>query len=156
MKLSEFKTALNQVSELVFLLPEGMQVPAHFHVTEIGKVNKHFIDCGGTIRDEAVVNFQLWVAEDIEHRLAPGKLLDIIRLSEEQLGINDAEIEVEHQGATIGKYDLSFDRGVFRLQNKFTDCLAKDKCGVDQPKKHVRLSDLNKTTSCCSPESNCC
>ena len=48
MKLSEFLFALNQVESLDFKTPDGTAVPAHFHITEVGKVEKHFIDCGGT------------------------------------------------------------------------------------------------------------
>ena len=115
MRLSEFKNALNEVNELTFVLPEGNNVPAHFHVTEIGKINKHFIDCGGTIRNEEVVNFQLWVADDTDHRFAPEKLKNVIQLSEEKLGIKDAEIEVEYQSNTIGKYNITFNNGIFKL-----------------------------------------
>jgi hypothetical protein len=25
-------------------------VPTHYHITEVGKVQKDFIDCGGTVR----------------------------------------------------------------------------------------------------------
>jgi hypothetical protein len=34
---------------------------------------KNFIDCGGKVRNETVVNFQLWNANDFEHRLKPKK-----------------------------------------------------------------------------------
>ena len=156
MRLSEFKNALNEVNELTFVLPEGNNVPAHFHVTEIGKINKHFIDCGGTIRNEEVVNFQLWVADDTDHRFAPEKLKNVIQLSEEKLGIKDAEIEVEYQSNTIGKYNITFNNGIFKLENKFTDCLAKDNCGVEQPKKKLSLSELQSQNSCCAPDSGCC
>lgn len=157
MKLSEFKQTLTGLEELKFNLPNGSSVPAHFHVTEIGKINKHFIDCGGVIRNESVINFQLWVANDTDHRFAPQKLLKVIEMSEEKLGITDAEIEVEYQSTTIGKYDLSFDSGVFVLNNTFTDCLAKDNCGIEeQPKKKIKLSELNNQEACCSPDSGCC
>ncbi len=52
-----------------FQLENGTFVPEHFHVTEVGVVTKHFIDCGGTMRNEKVANFQLWDANDFEHRL---------------------------------------------------------------------------------------
>ena len=64
MKLSEFKRILSQLEQIQFQLPNGELVPAHFHVTEVGSISKHFIDCGGTIRQERVVNFQLWEAND--------------------------------------------------------------------------------------------
>lgn len=47
MKLSEAKSKLKQLEKIAFQLPNGDLVPTHFHVTEIGKVTKHFIDCGG-------------------------------------------------------------------------------------------------------------
>ncbi len=155
MKLSEFKNALKEVNELTFIQPNGALVPVHFHVTEIGKINKHFIDCGGIMRDENVVNFQLWVADDVDHRFAPEKLLKVIAMSEEKLGITEATIEVEYQTETVGKYDLVFENGVFKLQNKYTDCLAKDNCGIPETKQKIKLADL-QAQSCCSPESGCC
>ena len=85
MKLSEIKSALNTLETIAFQLPNGQLVPNHFHVTEIGKVIKKFIDCGGTIRKEEVVNFQLWDANDYDHRLHPEKLVHIIKLSEKVL-----------------------------------------------------------------------
>ena len=50
MKLSEVKSALKSLETIGFQLPDGSLVPSHFHVTEVGKVSKHFIDCGGTLR----------------------------------------------------------------------------------------------------------
>ena len=98
MKLSEVKVQLQNLDQLTFQLPDGSQVPSHFHVTEVGVVQKHFIDCGGTLRDEKVVNFQLWSSIDIDHRLHPQKLKDIIQLSEKLLDMGDYEVEVEYQG----------------------------------------------------------
>lgn len=83
MKLSEIKEILPTLENVEFQLENGTFVPEHFNVTEVGTVTKHFIDCGGTIRNEKVVNFQLWNADDLEHRLKPAKLLNIIKLSEE-------------------------------------------------------------------------
>src|SRR6187431_2879726 len=106
MKLSEIKKHLKTVETVNFQLPNGTFAPEHFHVTEVGQITKKFIDCGGTVRNEKVVNFQLWNANDTDHRLKPQKLLNIIALSEKTLGIEDLEIEVEYQSDTIGKYDL--------------------------------------------------
>ena len=142
MNLSTIKEILPTLDNVEFQLANGTSVPEHFHVTEIGQITKHFIDCGGVIRTEKTVNFQLWDANDYEHRLKPTKLLNIIRLSEEKLGIEDAEIEVEYQGETIGKFDLDFDGKHFILKNKQTACLASDACGVP--------------VACCTPASGCC
>ncbi|MCH2021969.1 MAG: DUF6428 family protein [Saprospiraceae bacterium] len=155
MKLSEVKSVLNTLNTISFELPNGTLVPNHFHVTEVGKITKNFIDCGGTVRKEEVVNFQLWNANDYDHRLHPEKLLNIINLSERTLGIEDLEIEVEYQGETIQKFGLDFYNGRFFLISKQTDCLAKDKCDIPVHKPKIQLSQL-KNNSCCSPNDNCC
>ena len=134
MKLSEIKNKLKQMTTIGFQLPTGEFVPNHFHVTEVGMVSKYFIDCGGTVRNEKVANFQLWNANDTEHRLKPKKLLNIIQLSESKLGVEDSEIEVEYQSETIGKYDLEFNGENFILKNKTTACLAQDACGISENK----------------------
>ena len=155
MKLSEVKQILPTLENVEFQLENGTFVPEHFHVTEVGMINKNFIDCGGVIRNEKVVNFQLWNADDHEHRLKPGKLLNIIKLSEEKLGIEDHEIEVEYQSETIGKYDLEFNGKTFVLRNKMTACLAQDACGIPSEKVKRNLSEL-KPVSKCAPNSGCC
>lgn len=155
MKLSAVKSALKNLETITFQLPNGDLVPNHFHVTEVGKVTKHFIDCGGTVRNEEVVNFQLWSADDYDHRLHPEKLVHIIELSEKTLGLEDAEIEVEYQGNTIEKYGLDFDGTNFLLTTKQTDCLAKDNCGIPVEKPKVKLSELKKAPVC-EPNSGCC
>ena len=40
MKLSEIKSHLSGLKTIGFQLPEGSLVPAHFHVTEVGKISK--------------------------------------------------------------------------------------------------------------------
>lgn len=155
MKLSEIKTALKQSESIAFQLPDGELVPSHFHVTEIGKITKDFIDCGGTLRKEEVINFQLWDADDYNHRLHPEKLIQIIELSEKNLKLGDREVEVEYQGQTIQKFGVDFDGKNFLLTTKQTDCLAKEKCGIPTEKPKVKLSEW-KSTSCCEPGSGCC
>ena len=156
MTLSEIKNHLKDIKKIGFQLPDGSLVPSHFHVTEVGKITKNFIDCGGTLRHEEIVNFQLWNANDYDHRLHPEKLIEIIALSEEILKIKDLEIEVEYQGATIGKYGLDFDGTNFLLINSQTDCLAKDNCGIPEEKQKVVLSAIETTASSCDPSSGCC
>ena len=155
MNLSEAKNILKQSEKITFQLPNGQLVPNHFHVTEVGKITKHFIDCGGTMRHEEVVNFQLWNANDYDHRLHPEKLLNIIELSEKVLGIPNLKIEVEYQGETIGKFGLDFDGTNFLLTTKQTDCLAKDQCGIPTEKTKIKLSEIT-SEPCCSPDGNCC
>jgi len=156
MKLSAIKDILSQVEGVHFQLENGAIVPEHFHVTEVGVITKNFIDCGGTVRHEKVANFQLWDADDLEHRLKPKKLLDIIGLSEKVLGMEDSEIEVEYQAETIGKYDLAFDGTNFILIAKKTACLAMDKCGIPEPAKKAGLVNLAGPANSCTPGGGCC
>ena len=153
MKLSEIKQHLSTAEAVNFQLSNGEFVPEHFHVTEIGMITKNFIDCGGKMRMEKLVNFQLWDANDYEHRLKPQKLLNIIALSERKLGIEDLDIEVEYQSGTIGKYDLSYNGKDFQLIPKFTACLANDSCGIST----TGSTDLQTTKEAvCAPGSGCC
>ncbi|MDQ8005997.1 MAG: DUF6428 family protein [Pedobacter sp.] len=156
MKLSDIKLILSKLENVEFQLEDGTFVPEHFHVTEVGMITKNFIDCGGVIRTEKVVNFQLWNANDFEHRLKPQKLLGIIKLSEEKLNIQDFEIEVEYQSETIGKYDLEFNGKTFLLKNKTTACLAQDACGIPPEKQKTNLVGLPVAQSGCTPNSGCC
>ncbi len=157
MRLSEIKKYLGELKTIAFELPDGNLVPRHFHVTEVGKVEKNFIDCGGTVRHEVVANFQLWEANDYDHRLHPEKLVHIIELSEKILGLDDMEIEVEYQGTTIGKYGLDFDGKHFLLTSKQTACLAQEECGIPPQKQKENLSNLIEiSNNSCTPGSGCC
>ena len=156
MTLSEIKNHLKNLQKIGFQLPDGSLVPYHFHVTEVGKITKSFIDCGGTLRQEERANFQLWNANDYDHRLHPEKLIEIIALSEKILNIKDLEIEVEYQGATIGKSGLDFDGTKFLLINTQTDCLAKDNCGIPEEKQKVVLSAIETPAPSCDPSNGCC
>ncbi|MFL9838043.1 DUF6428 family protein [Flavobacterium sp. ST-75] len=153
MRLSEIKTILETVETVNFRFPDGGYVPEHFHVTEVGVVTRNFIDCGGTVRKEVVANFQLWDANDFEHRLKPKKLRNIIALSERVLGMEDSEIEVEYQGVTINKYGLDFDGKDFVLIVKNTACLAEDACGIIEAQKE---NEVKNEQSCCTPGGGCC
>lgn len=161
MTLKEVKEQLQKQDQVVFKLEDGTKIPAHFHVTEVGEVNKRFIDCGGTLREERVANFQLWTADDVEHRLSAEKLRSIIQLSEEKLFISELlPVEVEYQSSTIGKYHLGFEGNSFILKSTLTDCLAKDKCGIPEEKlpkaskPKVKLSEWQQMK--CEPNSGCC
>ena len=157
MKLQEIKTQLKRVSVVNFKLPNGKFVEPHFHVTEVGEITKHFIDCGGVERIEKKVSFQLWSADDYDHRIHPEKLLQIINLSQDKLGIGNHEVEIEYQGAeSIQKYGLDYDGKDFNLTSMETACLSSDACGIPEKVK-VDLSNLAASTSnCCSPGGGCC
>ena len=147
MKLSELKSKLESISKVEFVFQNGKSIPNHFHVTEIGEVNKNFIDCGGIKRNESTINFQLWTTDDFNHLLSAEKLKSIIELSEKELSLKDDEIEVEYQSETIGKYSLDFNEGKFVLVPTQTECLSLDSCVIPTEK-------LNSNQ--CKPGSGCC
>lgn len=107
------------------------------------------------MRREHSVNFQLWYSDDLDHRLDPKKLVDIITLSEDKLGLSDTEVEVEYQSDTIGKYGLDFDGTSFLLTAKQTDCLAKEGCGIPAAQS-FELDSLIANPNSCAPGGNCC
>lgn len=155
MKISALKELLKDQKELSVRLASGEAVPAHFHLTELGVVNKHFIDCGGTERIEKKANFQLWVAGDYEHRLSASRLLEIIELGETRLGLGDLEIEVEYQRESVTKYHLSYEAPDFILVPTQTNCLAPDHCGI--PEEQLKIKPITlQTQSTCDPNSGCC
>ncbi|MBX7242897.1 MAG: metalloregulator ArsR/SmtB family transcription factor [Bacteroidia bacterium] len=159
MNLTAFKKSLKTTDSLTFFLANGSPVPAHFHITEAGLVTKHFIDCGGTVRQEKRISMQIWVAEDTDHRLTPKKLLNIIEMAEKLFGNEDLPVEMEYQAETIGKYDVAFSENRFVLHPKYTDCLAKEQCGIPEEKSKVSLTGLivnNNAQGCCTPNSGCC
>jgi len=157
MKLSEFKKHLSTVQSLNFVHPNGYNIARHFHITEIGLISKQFIDCGGAVHSEKMANIQIWVALDVDHRLTPYGLLNILDISQKILKNEDLDIEVEYQTETIGKYGLYFSADNFHLTNTQTDCLAKDKCGIpiEKPKKQLVELGSNNLGSC-TPGENCC
>jgi hypothetical protein len=156
MKLSEFKSHLEGMQSLSFIQPNGSPVPAHFHITEAGVTTKHFIDCGGVERIEKYLSFQLWVADDVQHRLSPLKLLGIIDMAHSIIGIDDPEVEVEYQGVTIGRFGIDIEYSQFILTPKLTNCLAPDRCGIPNTKPKIKLSEINTQSSCCTPGGGCC
>jgi len=140
MKLNELKTALSQHPEatLRFVLPNGESVPAHAHVTEVARIEKRFIDCGGTLRNDLMCRLQTWTANDYEHRLTAGKLLGILNKAGSFLATDDMEVDVEHEVQFISQFPLDSvaldgSQLLLKLTERHTACLAHDKCGV-QPK----------------------
>ena len=153
MLLSAFNQTLSKLDKLKFQLPNGQLVPSYFHITEVGKVTRNYIDCGGVLRQENKLNLQLWVSSDTEHRLKPDNILNILQLAEKQLGFSDLELEVEYQQTTVGRYKLALNGEVFELVNTQTACLAPNQCGIPQEKPRVRLTASGLS---CNTGSDCC
>lgn len=158
MKLSEFRQALQQNPnhELGIQFNSGLQIAAHFHVTEIGKVTKDFVDCGGTRRLTVSCVLQTLVANDVDHRLSSDKLAMIIEKASVLELDESLPMEVEIQTETIGVYafeTVSVQSGklVFKLASKQTACLAPSTCGLD-----VLPVNGESSESDCSGDTGCC
>jgi len=135
MKLSDLKRELAQRFDknIRFVLPTGTKIPPHAHVTEVARIDKRYIDCGGTFRTDSYCRLQVWFQDDTDHRLTAGKLLTILGKSESFLQTEDIEVDVEYEAPFISQFpvtgiqidgrDLILTLGV-----KNTACLAEDKC----------------------------
>jgi len=123
--------------DVVIMLPDGGRVPAHAHVTEVGRIDRHFIDCGGTVRRTSFCCLQVWVADDVDHRLTAGKLADIIARAA-AIEVSDLDVEIEYEDGFISQFPVLQARVdgsavVISLGTKHTDCLAKESCLPSQP-----------------------
>ncbi len=157
MNIQELKNSLKELETLQFALPNGKLIPEYFHITEMGKKTKHFIDCGNVIRQESLINFQVWYAQDYDHRLSIFKLNKIISASEPLFDNENLEIEVEYQlDMSIGIFGLELKEGIFHLTPKETTCLANDHCGIPSEKMKVSLKDLSQSNNECKPGGKCC
>lgn len=151
MTIGELRAILTAAPDagLHLMLPGGEFVPAHFHVTEVGRVQKDFIDCGGTTRSVVSCLLQVWVAEDLDHRLTTSKLAAILKLAAPLLASDESPVEIEYEREAVSQFPLAeaevTPSGVLLvLGTKHTDCLAKDRCGV------------TPVGAACSPGAGCC
>jgi len=152
MDTSEFIDLLAGAGEkdVRFLLPDGGLIPAHAHITEVGRVDREFLDCGGELRKTSFCCLQSWVADDEDHRLPAAKLASIIRRALGPLRLADLPVEVEYEDGYVSQFPVTAvetgDSVLIRLGTKHTDCLAKDVC----------LPPAAVSDSCCAPGSGCC
>ncbi|HEY0074377.1 MAG TPA: DUF6428 family protein [Abditibacteriaceae bacterium] len=137
MKLREFKSLLEANSDKQFqiVLPNHDQIPMSFHITEVGQVNKVFIDCGGKIHSVQTCQLQVWVGEDEDHRLNSGKIASILKLAQSIVPHDDIDIEIEYEDNLISQYPIedytvTNEAVTLYLTHKHTDCLAKELCVV--------------------------
>jgi hypothetical protein len=157
MKLSELKKLLSENSDRSFRvsLPDGSAVPHSFHVTEVGRIGKTFLDCGGKLRETLHCQLQIWVGPDFDHRIETGKMAAILEKAKAYLPDESIPVEVEYEDKIISQYtiegfDLDDEAVVLKLANKHTECLAPELCGLPPlPGSGVRPA------SCCGP-SGCC
>lgn len=162
MNLNDFRKALADHADcpLRFAIDNERAIADHFHVTEVGRVEKQFVDCGGVRRHAVACVLQTLVAHDVDHRLTTTKLAKILALSD-SLGLEAATpVEVEHQERsvsidTIERFELLDGVLVFHLSAKQTACLAEDACGLGLEPDGTVLQVLGDSGDCCGT-SGCC
>ena len=137
MTVKDFQSVLqaNPGAPMHWMLPDKSFVPAHYHITEVGRLQKDFVDCGGTVRSLTSCLLQIWVANDTEHRLETTKLAAIMKVAAPLLKSDDLPVEVEYEEGVLSQYPVAgaevTPAGIlFYLGTKHTACLAPDKCGV--------------------------
>ena len=137
MQLNEFKALLQSNRDKAFRLqlPDKSSVPVSFHITEVALMHKTFIDCGGTLRESRTCQLQAWVGPDDDHRIASGKMADILGLAAKFLLDEDLPLEIEYEDTTISQYPVALahvsDEAVtLQLTTKHTACLAPELCIV--------------------------
>lgn len=158
MNLTELKSLLSKHSDRFFriALPDGNPVPVSFHVTEVGRVHKTFLDCGGTLREAITCQLQVWVDEDYDHRIETGKMAKILEKAKAYLPDETVPVEVEYEEKVISQYiidghELTDDAVILKLAHKHTECLAPELCGLPD----LRLPAIGGKASSCGP-AGCC
>jgi hypothetical protein len=138
MTVAEFRAVLaaHPEAKMHWMLPGRGFVPEHYHITEVGRLQKDFIDCGGTIRSLSSCLLQIWVADDTDHRLKTTKLAKIMEVATPVLKSDGLPVEVEYEDGAISQYPIAAVEVtpsglLFHLGTKHTACLAPEKCGVD-------------------------
>ena len=134
-------------------LPDGKSAPAHFHITEVGHIAKSFIDCGGKVHRHEATLLQVWVADDVDHRVTTDKLLQIFGRADQVLSDLGLPVEFEYEAPVLTQLPLEDHEasdGMLRLNLglKHTDCLAKELCVPDFSMPAIPGS--------CAPGSGCC
>ncbi len=124
------------------------EVPKHFHITEIGRVYKFFVDCGGKLREADYCSMQIWVANDVDHRITSKKLHGMFTKAKTVVPLK-LPIMIEYGEDVISLYELDdildWEGGLlFMIEPKQAECLAPEVCGVDVLENN-----------CCSGD-NCC
>jgi len=150
-QLDEFRSILSASPDLnlQLMLPDGSFVPPHFHVAEVGRVQKDFIDCGGTTRSVSACVLQVWVAGDVDHRLTCGRRTRILSMAESVLRSENLPVDVEYEGTLVSQFpvvavEATSSAILLKVSVKPTNCLAQDRCGLE-----IVDSECGSQTGCC-------
>jgi hypothetical protein len=102
-------------------------------------VAKKFVDCGGTFHTTESCVLQVFVGSpaDDGHRLTAGKLGHILGLAGSVLPSDGLPLEVEYEDGVVSQFPVTGvglvgDVLTLQLGFKHTDCLAREKCAIDE------------------------
>jgi len=160
MKLTPLPLSVQQVADALnkahgrivrFELPTTSQLSPHVHVTEVARIDKKFVDCGGTLRTDSSCRLQIYQADDTEHRITAAKFAQILAKGAGVLGSSALPVEVEAEAPYLSIFPVIATRLeekqiVLSLGMRHTACLAEDVC--------FPANLQNK--SACAPGSGCC
>ena len=147
MKYSELKKYIAATAEdkaIVFLLPNQENIVPHFHITDIGTVKGHFVDCGGISRIEHNIQIQLWLGNDTDHRIKVKNILSILNASEQQLNPSsvflDSAVLIEYGESNASRFNIcqietTANAVLIHLSDAKTQCLAKARSACGGNKK---------------------
>jgi hypothetical protein len=167
MTLSEFKSLLQENRGKLFqvALPTGDAVPISFHITEVGRVEKTFVDCGGKLHTRKTCQLQVWVGPDEDHRIQAGKMADILDRSGEVVPDDSLPLELEYEMENgfvsqfpVASFAVSDDAVVLEMGVRHTECLAPELCIVPAaaaPSQSIALTMAPANGCGCGP-AGCC
>jgi hypothetical protein len=132
-----------------FILPSADYIPAHAHVTEVGHVVRHFIDCGGLTGKEEKVVLQTHVGNDTDHRLRSDRFAKILELGNRVIPSADLDIDVEYDCCVVAQYPIAEvapdgEHLSLILRRGRTQCRAQER----RPSETAAL--------CCATSATCC
>ena len=74
--------------------------------------------------------------DDLDHRLHAGTFAKILQLGDQVLPHDEMDVEVEYEDCAVTQFPI--ESAVFtgehidiQLREKHTDCLAKERCGIN-------------------------
>jgi len=151
MTLHNLQNALEANLELLprFVLPDGDYIPAHAHVTEVGHVVRHFIDCGGLTGKEERAVLQTHVGNDTDHRLRSDRFAQILELGNRVIPSADLDVDVEYDCCVVAQYPIAEARPDGEhlnliLRRGSTQCRAQER------------RESETAARCCATSATCC
>jgi hypothetical protein len=151
MKYEALRSALERYPTTLprFVLPTGVCIPAHAHVTEVGHVVRNFIDCGGLTGKEEKVVLQTHVGADTDHRLRSDRFAKILSFGNRVIPSGHLDVDVEYDCCVVAHYPIAEvqPRGRYLdliLQRGRTQCRARER------------RDAETAVSCCATSTSCC